>query len=59
MIKKLLEKGKESLLSTLPILLIVLLLHFTIAEPDLTVLANQVPSIPNPVLIWTVAMSPP
>ena len=122
MIKKLLEKGKESLLSTLPIILIVLLLHFTIApmtgavlslfifgalflvvgmslfnlgadmammpmgeiigenltktrklplicavcfaigvlvtiaEPDLTVLANQVPSIPNPVLIWTVAI---
>lgn len=28
----------------------------TIAEPDLQVLANQVPSIPNPVLIWTVAV---
>ena len=28
----------------------------TIAEPDLTVLANQVPSIPNPVLILTVAV---
>ncbi len=27
----------------------------TIAEPDLTVLANQIPSIPNPVLIGTVA----
>ncbi len=27
----------------------------TIAEPDLTVLANQVPSIPNPVLIGSVA----
>lgn len=27
----------------------------TIAEPDLQVLANQVPAIPNPVLIWTVA----
>ena len=27
----------------------------TIAEPDLQVLANQVASIPNPVLIWTVA----
>ena len=27
----------------------------TIAEPDLQVLANQVPSIPNSVLIWTVA----
>ena len=31
MIKQLLEKGKESLLSTLPIILIVLLLHLTIA----------------------------
>lgn len=28
----------------------------TIAEPDLQVLANQVPSIPNAVLIWTVAL---
>lgn len=28
----------------------------TVAEPDLTVLASQVPGIPNPVLIWTVAV---
>ena len=28
----------------------------TVAEPDLTVLATQVPSIPNAVLIWTVAI---
>ncbi len=28
----------------------------TIAEPDLTVLANQVPAIPNPVLIGSVAV---
>lgn len=28
----------------------------TIAEPDLQVLSNQVPSIPNAVLIWTVAI---
>ncbi|MGL4607169.1 MAG: DUF1538 domain-containing protein [Eubacteriaceae bacterium] len=28
----------------------------TIAEPDLQVLANQVPSIPNVILIWTVAL---
>lgn len=28
----------------------------TISEPDLQVLANQVPSIPNQVLIWTVAI---
>ena len=27
----------------------------TVAEPDLTVLANQVPAIPNPVIISTVA----
>lgn len=27
----------------------------TVAEPDLQVLANQVPSIPNNILIWTVA----
>lgn len=29
----------------------------TIAEPDLQVLAGQVPSIPNSMLIWTVAVS--
>ena len=28
----------------------------TLSEPDLQVLANQVASIPNPVLIWTVAV---
>ena len=28
----------------------------TISEPDLQVLANQVPTIPNQVLIWTVAL---
>ncbi len=28
----------------------------TVAEPDLSVLAQQVPSIPNAVLIWTVAV---
>lgn len=33
----------------------VLGVFITIAEPDLQVLANQVPAIPNPVLIWTVA----
>ena len=27
----------------------------TVAEPDLTVLATQISSIPNPVLIWSVA----
>ena len=28
----------------------------TIAEPDLQVLANQVASVPNPIIIWTVAV---
>lgn len=28
----------------------------TIAEPDLQVLANQVPAIPNMVLVWTIAI---
>lgn len=31
-------------------------LLITIAEPDLQVLSNQVPSVPNPVLIWTVGI---
>ena len=31
-------------------------LLITLAEPDLQVLSNQVPSVPNPVLIWTVAV---
>lgn len=34
----------------------VLGVFITIAEPDLQVLANQVPAIPNQVLIWTVAV---
>lgn len=40
-----------------PIVLVSLLMGIiiTIAEPDLQVLANQVASIPNQVLIWTVA----
>ena len=28
----------------------------TVAEPDLAVLSNQVPSVPNATLIWTVAI---
>lgn len=43
----------------LPVLIAVCFLMgviITIAEPDLQVLANQVPSIPNNVLIWTVAV---
>ena len=42
----------------LPIVLVCFLMGaiITIAEPDLQVLANQVASIPNRVLIWTVAV---
>ena len=43
----------------LPILILVCFVMgviITIAEPDLQVLANQVPSIPNETLIWTVAL---
>ena len=46
-----LSKGKR----IFPITLIIGVL-ITIAEPDLQVLANQVASIPNQVLIWTVAI---
>ena len=45
--------------SRLPVIIIVCLVMgilITIAEPDLQVLANQVASIPNQVLIWTVAI---
>ena len=37
-------------------LLVVIGILITIAEPDLQVLAGQVPSIPNAMLIWTVAV---
>ena len=49
-----LMKGRK----LMPILLVSFLMGviITIAEPDLQVLANQVASIPNPVLIWTVAV---
>lgn len=43
----------------LPVLIIISFLMgfmITVAEPDLTVLAGQVPSIPNPVIIGTVAL---
>ena len=45
--------------SSLPVIIFVCFIMgviITIAEPDLQVLANQVASIPNPVLIWTVAV---
>ena len=49
-----LSKGKR----IFPIILICFVIGaiITIAEPDLRVLANQVASIPNQVLIWTVAI---
>ena len=49
-----LSKGK----GIFPIILICFVIGaiITIAEPDLQVLANQVASIPNQVLIWTVAI---
>lgn len=43
-------------------LLIILIVSFavgvfiTVSEPDLMVLAQQVPNIPNPVIIWSVAL---
>lgn len=47
---------KTKRLSILVIVCFVMGVIITIAEPDLQVLANQVPSIPNEVLIWTVAL---
>ena len=49
-----LSKGKR----IFPIILLCFVIGaiITIAEPDLQVLANQVASIPNQVLIWTVAI---
>ena len=47
---------KTKRLSILIIVCFVMGVIITIAEPDLQVLANQVPSIPNETLIWTVAL---
>ncbi len=47
-------KGKRIVLIILVSLVMGIII--TIAEPDLQVLANQVASIPNQVLIWTVAI---
>ena len=47
---------KVKLLPVLAFICLVMGIIITIAEPDLVVLANQVPSIPNSVLIWTVAV---
>ena len=48
---------KTKRLSILIIVCFVMGVIITIAEPDLQVLANQVPSIPNETLIWTVALA--
>ena len=47
---------KTKRLSILILVCFVMGVIITIAEPDLQVLANQVPSIPNNTLIWTVAL---
>lgn len=47
---------KTRRLSVLVLVCFVMGVIITIAEPDLQVLANQVPSIPNETLIWTVAL---
>lgn len=49
-----LSKSKSIFITILISLLMGVLI--TIAEPDLQVLSNQVPSIPNSTLIWTVAI---
>ena len=49
-----LSKAKKIILPLLVCFVLGVLI--TIAEPDLQVLAEQVPSIPNMVLIWTVAI---
>ena len=50
---KLIQSGKLPLILAATFLMGAII---TIAEPDLQVLANQVASIPNQVLIWTVAV---
>lgn len=50
------EIMKTSNVLLLVIVCFVMGVIITIAEPDLQVLANQVPSIPNMTLIWTVAV---
>ena len=50
---KLIQSGKQPLILAATFLMGAII---TIAEPDLQVLANQVASIPNQVLIWTVAV---
>ena len=51
--RRLVQTGKP-LIMVLTFFLVGVLV--TVAEPDLTVLATQVPGVPNAVLIWTVAL---
>lgn len=49
------ELSRSGKLGVMAVISIVMGVLITIAEPDLQVLSNQVPSVPNSVLIWTVA----
>ncbi len=48
--------SKSKKLITIAVIAFALGTIITIAEPDLQVLAEQIPSIPNDVIIWTVAL---
>lgn len=50
------QLSKSKKLSVIVIVTFFMGIIITAAEPDLQVLANQVPAIPNAVLIWTVAI---
>ncbi len=50
------ELSKSQKLGIILFISFVMGLLITIAEPDLQVLSNQVPSVPNSILIWTVAI---
>lgn len=50
------ELTKSRKLTVLIVISFLMGFMITVAEPDLTVLAGQVPSIPNPVIIGTVAL---
>ena len=50
------ELSKSRRLVVIAAISLVMGIIITIAEPDLQVLAEQVPSIPNNILIWTVAV---
>ena len=50
------ELSKNKRLIIIAVISLIMGVIITIAEPDLQVLAEQVPSIPNNILIWTVAV---